>query len=302
VRCVQVRLGKPDHVGRRDLTEQPDTDEIIPCDTVIDAAYFAPDGSWGSLSGGPWKNIQVNLDTMATSRPGVFAAGDVVSGPKSVVEAVALGHRAAAGIERYLAGDEKPVGTLSTPIRTRSWAINDPARTPSDAYRPSVRPPDARKNDFQESELPFTAWQATHEARRCLMCGPCEECAVCIPSCDRKRGAARGESGERLMVRVPLAVARSVAEEGEPAATEGMALYIARVDPERCRGCGVCEEICEYCAPRVAPDSHDRFTAAIDILACKGCGTCVAACPSGAIDQGVTSLHAMREMIIGGVR
>ncbi len=300
VQVVELDRGEADHTGRYEYKVRPGTEAVIPCDTVIDAAHFAPEVTWDHLSTGPWSTIEVDRDTMATPMPGVFAAGDAVSGAKSVVEAVALGHRSAEGIDRFLKGVEKEIGTLSTPIKITGWEVEDPARTPSTAFRPTVRPASERRADFEEAEQPFTVWQATHEARRCLLCGPCEECAVCLSTCYRKKGIAKDEKGNEVVVRMPLGVARGIREETKLDDREQIELYAAVVDPSRCRGCGVCEEICGYHAPRIAPDPHYGLVSSIDLLACKGCGTCVSACPSGAIDQGVTSLHAVRNSIRGG--
>jgi len=300
VTWIKLEAGDIDHTGRIEYRETKTKPIRLNCNTVIDAAHFAPDVKWGQLSAGPWGNITVHPDTMATSIPGVFASGDVVSGPKSVVEAVSLGHRAAAGINHYFTGDKKEIGTLSGAIRIHGWEVDDPAATPSEVHRPTVRPVSERMADFHEAEQPLTVWQATHEARRCLMCGPCEECSVCLSSCYRKRGTIENESGEREEIRVPLGIARGIREETGIDDKGDLELYAAVVDPERCRGCGLCEEICGYHAPRVAPDPKYGFVSSIDILACKGCGTCVSACPSGAIDQGVTSLHVLSACIRGG--
>ncbi len=297
VNVVELEPGDVDHTGRCEYSVKPDSETIIECDTVIDAAYFVPDTKWEKISDGPWGTVQVDLDTMAASIPGIFAAGDVVSGPKSVVEAVSLGHRAAAGINRYLSGSHEEIGTLSTPIKIYGWEIDDPSLTPSEAFRPAVRPVEERKTDFNESELAFTVWQAEHEAQRCLLCGPCEECAFCLSNCYRKRGLAQDDDGNPVQIRVPLDTARGIFDKTGVKDSEKMELFAAVVDPDRCRGCGVCEDICGYHAPRIAPDPVHGFVSAIDILACKGCGTCVSACPSGAIDQGVTSLRSIRSGI-----
>jgi len=297
---VDLGVEETDHTGRKVRHAVPDTERVIECDTVIDAAWFTPDTHWDNLAAGPWNNIKVDFDTMATPVPGIFAAGDVVSGPKSVVEAVALGHRAAAGIDNYIHGRDYEIGTLSEPVEVCGWEVTDPGREKSEVFRPKVRPVEERKSDFNESLDSFTVWEATHEARRCLLCGPCEECAVCLSTCYRKKGMAEDMNGDQFEIRIPLDVAEAIREKTFVGDPDALNLFVAEVNPERCRGCGVCEEICEYHAPRISPDPKLGFVSKIDILACKGCGTCVAACPSGAIEQGVTSLHAMREAIWGG--
>jgi NADPH-dependent glutamate synthase beta subunit-like oxidoreductase/NAD-dependent dihydropyrimidine dehydrogenase PreA subunit len=299
VRCVEVELSGPDHTGRRVWKTKPGSERVIECGSVIDAAYSAPDIDWAPLSTGPWRTIAVNPDTMATSRPGIFAAGDVASGWKSVVESVAAGHRSALGIHSYLNRDSKSIGTLSNPIRIHGWGIEDPARLPSRVFRLQTRPASSRVKDNDEAEIGFTSWEAVHEARRCLLCGPCEECAVCISACTRRKLVAQSEDGTDLIVRVPLDTARHLYESFEPE-RPGPGLLTAKVDPERCRACGICERICGYLAPRVGLRPDGKFASSIDIIACKGCGTCVAACPSGAIDQGFTSLHEVRRAIMGG--
>ena len=300
VRIVKLNIRETDHTGRPELVPNPETEQVLKCDTVIDAAYFVPESNWGNLGSGPWGTVNVNLDTMVTNHPGIFAAGDVVSGPKSVVEAVALGHRAANGIDRYLHGTVGEVGTLSEPIKVSGWEVANPSETPSEVFCPEIRPVEERKLDFLEAEQPFTAWEATHEARRCLLCGPCEECAVCVSNCYRKRGTALDESGNEVIVRVPLDVAITVREKTIVGFPDDLKFYAAQVVPELCRGCGVCEDICDYNAPRIAPHSKFGLVSRIDIVACKGCGTCVAACPSGAINQGKTPLDVVYNAIRGG--
>jgi NADPH-dependent glutamate synthase beta subunit-like oxidoreductase/NAD-dependent dihydropyrimidine dehydrogenase PreA subunit len=300
VEVVALEISETDHTGRHLYRIKPGTEEVIPCDLVVDAAHFASDLTWENLSSGPWNMIDVDRDTLQTKYPGVFAAGDVVGGAKSVVEAVAYGHRAAMGIDAFLNDRTGQIGTTSTPIEVCGWEIDDPSRTPSTVFRPSARPVEERKTDFAEAVQPFTAWEAEHEARRCLLCGPCEECAVCLSTCYRKKGIAYDLEGEAVVIRAPIGVARGIQEEARPGEKRDVELFVAVVDPARCRGCGVCEEICGYHAPRIAPDPNYGLVSSVDILACKGCGTCIAACPSGAIDQGITSLHRMRELIRGG--
>jgi len=291
-----------DHANRMSYGIAPGTERVIECDTIIDAAYFSSETSWPGFSDGPWNAISVDRDTMTTSRPGIFAAGDIVSGAKSVVEAVSAGHRAAAGINRYLSGEIADIGSMSRPIKVSGWELDDPSRTPSEVLRPKARPVDERAKDFDEAVESFSVWEATHEARRCLLCGPCEECSVCLSNCYRKRGTAIDESGNSVLIRMPLGVARGIREETIVGKPDDINLFTAVVDPERCRGCGVCENVCEYHAPRIAPDSKYGLVSSIDILACKGCGTCISMCPSGAIDQGVSSLHQVDRKIRGGKR
>ena len=58
---------------------------------------------------------------------------------------------------------------------------------------------------------------------------------------------------------------------------------VAEVDPDRCRGCGMCVTICQYHAPVLERDAQGHQVARIQPELCKGCGTCPAWCPTGAI-------------------
>lgn len=301
VKFVEVVPSEPDHTGRRYWKSVEGSSRYIECGSVIDAMYFASDAEWDGLSTGPWGTIRVDFETMSTSRPAVFAAGDSVTGMKSVVEAVALGHRAAVGINSYLQGVEGKTGSISRPICTFGWQIEDPQTMPSRAYRLQTRDSSERIKDCLEVEVGFTAWQAEHEAGRCLLCGPCDECGVCIPSCTRKRAEFRDEKGNVFIVRLPYETAAHLFRELSEIEKAGLEFFAARVELDRCRGCGVCEEICLYHAPRLGMDRNGRFVSSIDMKACKGCGTCVAACPSAAIDQGCASKSAVRTKIAGGV-
>ena len=58
---------------------------------------------------------------------------------------------------------------------------------------------------------------------------------------------------------------------------------VSVADPDKCRGCGTCVEICQFHAPRLVEKEPGFFTAEINASLCKGCGTCASWCPSGAI-------------------
>ena len=78
---------------------------------------------------------------------------------------------------------------------------------------------------------------------------------------------------------------RTAGKAGQVMARRKLALEptVAEVDPQRCRGCGTCLEICEFHAPALEAGELGVPVAAINKASCKGCGTCVAWCPSGAI-------------------
>jgi NADH-quinone oxidoreductase subunit F len=125
----------------------------------------------GGIEVTDWNTVRADARTLATSRPGVFAAGDVVTGPNTIIEAVAAGKRAAAMISRYLRGAE-----LAVPPRSHLPQTHvPPVEVGSDeARRPRVETPRAsvewRRRNFAEVEVGLSVEEATREARRCLRC------------------------------------------------------------------------------------------------------------------------------------
>jgi glutamate synthase (NADPH/NADH) small chain len=106
VECLQCELGEPDESGRRRPIPIEGSNFTVPVDTVILALGYWPDETIGKttadLETHDWGLITVDPDTLATSRPGVFAGGDAVTGPDLVVTAMRAGRIAAASIDDYL--------------------------------------------------------------------------------------------------------------------------------------------------------------------------------------------------------
>ncbi len=104
--CTRARL-EPARDGGRPLPVMiPGSEFLREFDTVITAIGQEPDApSTFQLTLGEGAVIQVDRETLQTERPGVYAGGDAVSGPASVIEAIALGRRAAQAIDRYLGGE-----------------------------------------------------------------------------------------------------------------------------------------------------------------------------------------------------
>ncbi|MCK5415514.1 MAG: FAD-dependent oxidoreductase, partial [Thermoplasmata archaeon] len=109
VECIKMELGEPDDSGRRRPVPIEASEFSVPTDMVIPAISQSPDLEWLKMEDGleltRWSTFWVDEDTGATSRKGVFAAGDDVLGPATVVEAIAQAHVAADGIHRYLSPD-----------------------------------------------------------------------------------------------------------------------------------------------------------------------------------------------------
>ncbi len=173
LKLASCRLGDPDSSGRRNSVPIPGSEHVVELDTLIVAISEQPetDGLTGlQLSGkGTLCN---NPESMATNRPGVFAGGDVVTGPHSVVHAIAAGKNAARMIANYLSG--RLLKTLPKVKLPSVYIEPMPAddEEGEDAHR--VEPPlltvAKRRKNFAEVELCISEEQARCEAKRCLRC------------------------------------------------------------------------------------------------------------------------------------
>jgi glutamate synthase (NADPH/NADH) small chain len=106
IECIRMQLGEPDAKGRRKPVPMEGTNFIVEADTAILALGYWPDPIIGETTSGletrNWGLIVVDKATGATSREGVYAGGDDVTGPDLVVTAMAAGRKAAASIDKYL--------------------------------------------------------------------------------------------------------------------------------------------------------------------------------------------------------
>ena len=104
--CQRMELGEPDESGRRRPVPVEGSEFLVDADTVVFALGFGVDGApvkgCDGLETGRWRQVTVDPETGATSRPGVFAGGDCARGADLVVTAIADARRAADGIHRYL--------------------------------------------------------------------------------------------------------------------------------------------------------------------------------------------------------
>ena len=173
--CLVVQLGDPDESGRRRPIPMPGTEFVLPLDTVILAIGEQPDLDYLPRAHGlavtRWNTIGVDAETLATARAGFFAAGDLVTGPSTIADAIASGKLAAESVERYLRG---------LPLE-RTYDV-----TPASPYVPALAqgeedldirrvampcaPVAERICNFGIVELGLSEAEARREARRCLRC------------------------------------------------------------------------------------------------------------------------------------
>lgn len=180
VRCERMRLGEPDAQGRRRPEPVLGTEFDLEVETILVAIGEAPDPSFlpegTSVGVAPWGGLLINPSTLATGAPGVFAAGDVTSGPTDIIHAAAHGRKAAQSIHAYLrklppsavkelpddefqtASSLSPTGTITLDLRSTPRAVM-PLRGKGAASLRST-----------EFALGFTEEQARREASRCLRC------------------------------------------------------------------------------------------------------------------------------------
>jgi len=138
------------------IGERPDSDCLASMDLELD-------------KGG---RLRVDAKTLRTNRKGVFAGGDLVTGPNTVVDAIAAGRKAAGVIDRYLHGKElveppkvKLPAVFIEPTVVSEEELEDVARV-----EPATLDVESRKRNFAEVERRLSVEQATREARRCLRC------------------------------------------------------------------------------------------------------------------------------------
>ena len=176
VEFIRNELADADESGRRRPVPVEGSEHIVPLDTLVVAISEQPDTAAINQKGldlTAWSTVNVDPDTLATSIPGVFAGGDVVTGPNTVVDAIAAGKKAALMIERYLCGKElKQPPIVHLPEIYIPQATTDEEEESVESHRPSVPAVsvESRKNSFIEVEQALSVEDATREAKRCLRC------------------------------------------------------------------------------------------------------------------------------------
>ncbi|HEX9067993.1 MAG TPA: FAD-dependent oxidoreductase [Ktedonobacterales bacterium] len=180
LRCQRMKLGAPDATGRRRAEPVLQSDFDIPVDTVLVAVGEAPDPSFlppgTSVEVAAWGGLLVNPTTLATGAPGIFAAGDVTYGPKSIIHAAAHGRQAARTIHAYLRGldpamvtdlpEDEPLTASALP--PDGVITLDLAPTPRELM--PLRKGNVAESGSEEFALGLTEAQARREASRCLRC------------------------------------------------------------------------------------------------------------------------------------
>jgi NADH-quinone oxidoreductase subunit F len=171
--CQRMELGQADQRGRRRPVPVAGSEYVEPAEFVIAAVGQATDVDWLASLGlnvAEGGTVTADRTTQATNVEGIFAGGDLVTGPASAVDAMADGYRAARAIQRYLEG--APLPSAAPPVRSAVAVGPPPVET--EACPRATMPClglDCRCDSFDEVELGLDEEAALAEARRCLRCG-----------------------------------------------------------------------------------------------------------------------------------
>ena len=254
VRFIRNKLGEPDATGRRSPVPIPGSEFVIPAQTVIPAVSQAADNTFLPVESSFEINrgrVKVDPGTYATNVRGVFACGDFVTGPTTLIESAGHGKKCAYAIDRYLSGRS----TVEVDANVRivsSWRHEMPEfydvlprqhvpMTPLAARLPSSDPV---VNFNTQVERGYGATDAVAESTRCLMCNyniwfdpfRCVLCGACADVCPE---------GVIHMIDVNQMKAEGALPELVDAYgwDQGAAMVL---DEERCIRCALCVKRCPY--------------------------------------------------------
>jgi heterodisulfide reductase subunit A-like polyferredoxin len=186
IRCQRMKLGAVDATGRRQPVPVKGSEFTIDADHVIVAIGQRPSTTLLRI-----KDIKVNDDatinvnplTLQTNIPDIFAGGDCITGPNTVVEAMAAGLRAAKSIDRYLSGRELKKGRSLERHKQAEVDIEARYVSPQKRAEMPTLPHAARMGTFEETNMGLPAGTVKPEVGRCLSCALCSGCLECERVC-----------------------------------------------------------------------------------------------------------------------
>jgi NADPH-dependent glutamate synthase beta subunit-like oxidoreductase len=192
--CQRMELGEPDESGRRRPVPVEGSNFVTERDTLIAAIGqrpLVPDGFGVETGRG---DIVVVSDNMMSNREGVFAGGDCVKGPATVIEAIADARKAAEAIDRYLGGKGDITESLVSREEAETWLEKNAPEEKLAVF--NHLPPENRVNSYDEVEYGMPQQIAEAEAQRCLKCyvitppgeqvldeANCQFCGACVDAC-----------------------------------------------------------------------------------------------------------------------
>ena len=177
--CLRMELGEPDASGRRRPVVVPGSEFMIEADVIV--AAIGQEGDFNCMCNLPGvevtkKGAIIVDENLMTSRKGVFAGGDCVTGPDVLIKACAHGRLVSMAIDRFIsAGRTETLTEILDEKFLRGLEVFDPSEKidiPGGTGRVSVRHelPLERRRDFREVDKGYSAGEAIAEASRCLRC------------------------------------------------------------------------------------------------------------------------------------
>jgi formate dehydrogenase major subunit len=282
--CIRMELGEPDRSGRRRPIPIEGSNFEIEADTIIGAIGQSTNTQFLyndlPVKLNKWGDIEINGKTSQTSEINIFAGGDCVTGPATVIQAVGAGRRAAEAMHSFLMKGYVHEHHIDYSCSRGSledlpkWEFEVMPRL-NRAKMPALGVAE-RVDNFNEVETGLTEDQARKEARRCLKCGCTQRY-----NCDLRREA----SDHDIQYEKPLHERPYI-----PIVDDHP--FIVR-DHNKCISCGRC---IAACAEVEGPDvltfymKHGRQLVGtksglpLQETDCVSCGQCVNACPCGALE------------------
>lgn len=246
LKLMKNELGEPDASGRRSPKPVPGCEFTLDVDMVIAAIGQTPDSSLVAdkleLTERRKRIIVKGPYTLVTTQPGVFAGGDAVTGPATVVEAISAGKRAAISIDLYLRGEPLPTIEPAEEVEREKLSSTLIEKTGKFARCGKISlPMDDRLKGFDEVGAVLSEEVATKEALRCLHCflgaridkEKCISCLTCVRVC-------------------PLGIP-TTSKMGE-----------ITIDPFACQACGMCVLECPVWAIDISLNPRDEIAREIE--------------------------------------
>lgn len=282
--CMRMKLGEPDRSGRRRPVPIEGSEVLIEADTIIGAIGQSTNTQFLyndlPVKLNKWGDIEINGRTGQTSELNVFAGGDCVTGPATVIQAVGAGRHAAESMDNFLM--KGYVRESHQDYSCSRGCLEDLPRWEFEErpkFRRAIMPSisvEARHKSFEEVELGLEEEIARLEARRCLKCGCGERY-----SCDLRKES----SAHNIEFLAPVHDRPFIPPVDDHP-------FIMR-DHNKCIACGRCIAACaEIEGPDILAFYMKQGRQLVGTKSglplsetdCVSCGQCVNACPCGALD------------------